>query len=119
MSLDPVTVAKLWLLVKPISRIRKFFKQRKIRKASKNGNTEELRELTAELEKEPDVDLISNIIRGAVRHLSTAAGGWLVANDLATESMVDELTGVLVAATGLGFSIYRKWRRKQQTGSAE
>lgn len=70
-------------------------------------------------EEEEHVNFIWNTIKGAVRHGLTAGGGVLVSNGLATQDEASSAVGAAMALVGFGFSVYRKYRRNKETGSAD
>ena len=46
-----------------------------------------------------------------MRHLATAAGGAIVTHGLATASDAQTISGALVAAVGIGFSAFDKYKK--------
>lgn len=99
-------IAKLWLAVRPIKRIKEA-RQRK-------------KELTSEqLEIEPteekDMGFLFEVVKGGVRHGLTAAGLVLVNGGLATQDEVNVAVGAVMTLVGFGFSVYRKWRRSRES----
>jgi len=79
---------KLWLLIKPIRRIKAF----------RNKEAKE-------------VGLVKEIGLGAVRHLLTGLGLVFANTGLATGDEVQAAVAALVTLVGFGWSVYRKWRR--------
>lgn len=53
------------------------------------------------------------VLLGLVRHVLTAAGGYLVAQGLADDSSINELAGGIVTVLGVSWSIWVKWQGKK------
>lgn len=56
------------------------------------------------------------VILAALRHFMTSAGMLAVSGGWTSESQWDELTLAVVAFVGFGWSVVRKWNRKQREG---
>lgn len=56
-------------------------------------------------------------ISSLIRHLLTAAGGFLVAKGLASADQVGELVGAIVSIAGVGWSIFNN--RKNAAAKSE
>lgn len=107
--MEPVSIAKLWLAVKPIKRIKE---RRRRKKLERSGvQTSELVEL--EEDESMDKGFIWEIVKGTVRHSLTAAGVVFVNAGVATSDEVNMAVGALMTIVGFGFSVYRKWRRSR------
>ena len=57
------------------------------------------------------------IISSLVRHGLTTLGGLLMATDFVGETEAQAFVGAGMTLAGIGWSIMRKWLRKQRTGS--
>jgi len=57
-------------------------------------------------------------IASLIRHLLTAAGGFLVAKGLASADQVGELVGAVVSIAGIGWSIFNN-RKNSAADSAK
>ena len=56
-------------------------------------------------------------IASLIRHLLTAAGGFIVAKGLASADQVGELVGAVVSIAGIGWSIFNN--RKNAAAASE
>lgn len=97
MALDPVSLAKLWIMFKPIKRL----KERRARKraAKENGQA-----LPVETEGSMDQQVVTQILLGIVRHAMTASGVGVYFSD-------DLLVQVVSAAVALGGAIWMARRK--------
>lgn len=50
----------------------------------------------------------SDIVQGLIRHTLTLAGGYLVAKGLASDSMVNDIVGGVIALIGVIWSVLHK-----------
>ncbi len=57
-------------------------------------------------------------ILALIRHGLTAFGGLLVSSGLAAEGDIETVAGAAVVIIGFSWSLWRKWDRKNKTGSA-
>lgn len=93
MAIDPVTVAKLWMVVRPIKRL----KER--RKAKREGREPEATEVSM------NSTVLVQIVLAFVRHAMTALGPLGIT--LSEDAMVQVAT-VIVTLLGLAWSTVRK-----------
>jgi hypothetical protein len=91
--LDPVTVAKLWLLIKPIKRIR----ERRRAKRAEFSNQEV-----------PVNPIVFQILLALLRHAMTALAPFGVT--VSDDWMVQTIT-VIVGLVGFGWSVARKLKK--------
>jgi hypothetical protein len=59
------------------------------------------------------MEYIKPILAGKLRHIATFAGGYLVAHGLASKSQGAEVSGVIMAAGGLAWSIASNYLKAQ------
>lgn len=94
--MDPVTLAKLWMVVKPIKRL----KERRARKrAEKTGQAVPV--------ETREVPMTNELLLLVIRHGLTFAGG----AGLFTDNEIAQISAAAATLVGLVWSGYRKWKR--------
>lgn len=93
MSLDPVTLARLWMVIRPIKRL----KERRQAKRARQGLPVETVE----------VPMTNEIVLLVLRHGLTFLGG----AGMFTDNELAQLSAAGATLVGLVWSGYRKWKR--------
>lgn len=91
--MDPVTIARLWMVIRPIKRL----KERRARKRGETVSTPQEGPMTNE------------ILLLILRHGLTFAGG----AGLFTDNELTQISAAAATLVGLLWSGYRKWKRSQ------
>lgn len=60
------------------------------------------------------IKMNQKVILSVIRHILTFVGGMLIAKGVVSESMANEITGFIVAATGSIWSIVDKWNSEKK-----
>jgi len=55
--------------------------------------------------------MLAETVLAFVRHGLTAGGAWFVTEGIATTIEIDTVIGAIVTVGGLGWSMWRKWKR--------
>lgn len=99
--MDPITLAKLWLLVKPVQRIRARRERKKAAAAAAGVEGEFQFDEGSAMNKTLAIQLLLAVLR----HAMTAAGPLGVT---LTDDTLTQIAALVVALAGLGWSAVRK-----------
>lgn len=114
--MDPVTIAKVWMVVKPFKRMKQARLRRKARKKAEKDGRKYIEPVVTDQEAEAEVkEVIARKAKGAVKSstmglagLIIALGAWAQANPELLSAIVPEgYSGVAISAIGLAVGLAR------------
>ena len=103
MSVDPYSLAKLWLLIKPIKRIKE-------RRARKRLEKQGISFIDTEEPSMNQENLGLELLKLVVRHGLTFGGG----AGLLSDNEIAQFSAAIATLAGLAWSGYRKWKRARE-----
>ena len=104
--MDHVTVAKLWLVVKPWKRLRQWRTRRKMASWIAEHPDEVLEAFHEEQQEAPMNEQVASVIRSVLK----SAGGGLVGAGVVTSGELEVLAGAVAIVLGLAWSWWVKRR---------